>query len=865
MTTAERSSTTPSNAWDSLTSSREWLQTQQGDWILPSLNARHFGSPQGADQESEITESKSHAQNVLAEHFGDRLHQEDRLYVIIGSDSGQLLRYLREHAPLPRGSRWLVIEPEDILETLRENPAIESYCDEYVQLVGFDEWEDRAALLQLSAYFRIDGVVLERSLGALDGTDPQYIELTAFFDAHLTAERFRTTAQLNVAPFIEPHILSAPNFQGGIDHFENLFPGQQAVIIAGGPSLDQQIEWLLEHREALFLIAVSRVSARLLEVGINPDLVVTVDPFPISLTVSRQMFDFSDRTILVTSSHPYPAIANRWPHSLFCAGPLVPWTDDSINTGQAISMVGPTVTHMAAQLAVFMGFTKVLFCGLDLCHAPDGQTHASGSSEAAAGPLMDFSAVPVTTNSGESTWTTPDYYAGIQAMTQIAEHASSVEFVNPSPDAAIIEQVAHQPLDALTLPKVAFDRSPLDRIRDSITPSARQATLNALEKSLADIRDELQKVGNLAQLGLESNQAYFNLTHPARQKRHKRRMQAIDRLFKGRFERAARLAQRAATRAIMRTDLPHDFFALDRQQAENLASRYYDAIREEARRLITPLELALERVTTRRVELSDDVSPEEVAQRYLQYDEPERILWLERRQPDGDTPAMAEARAAYESQIEELLKKDRDRNRLKRSPRASLRQIERHFSSSRPEALSALAQALEHHQEGSTAFPYAAYAHGLAAELNEDLLSAADNHAAVLEQADPEHDAVLIEHALLRLTHINIEAKNSSDALATLQAAATINPTHWRLTARLALLENNAEAGITALTRHLEQFPGDIERIKQMVRLFVALEIPDGIPFCEQYLPYCDPAARLELEAFLKDAQNALGSSGETS
>lgn len=858
MTSAERSSTTPPYSWDNLTSSREWLQTQQGDWILPSINARHFGPRRNTAPKTDNTESKSHAETVLGQHFGDRLHQEDRLYIIIGSDSGQLLRFIRGHGPLPRGSRWLVIEPDDILDTLQQNPAIEALCDEYVQLVGFGEWEHQAALLQLPGYFRIDGVVLERSLGALDGTDPQYIELTAFFDAHLTAERFRTTAQLNVAPFIEPHILSAPNFQGGIDPFENLFPGQRAVIIAGGPSLDGQIDWLLAHRDALFVIAVSRVSARLIEAGIEPDLMVTVDPFPISLTVSRQMFDFSDRTILVTGSHPYPAIVNRWPNSLFCAGPVVPWPDDALNTGHSISMTGPTVTHMAAQLAVYMGFSEVIFCGLDLCHAPDGQTHARGSSEAAAGPLMDFSAVPVTTNTNESTWTTPDYYAGIRAMAEIAKHAGTVAFINPSPHAAIIDHVSHQPLDAIAIPREAFDRSPLDRIRDSVTPRARRATLEALDRSLVDIRDELQKVGNLAQLGLESNQAYFNLTHPARQKRHKRRMQAIDRLFKGRFERAARLAQRAATRAIMRTDLPHDFFALDRQQAEDLAGRYYDAIRGEARRLITPLELARERLATRQMELSDDANAEEIARRYLDYDEPERVRWLERHRHGADTPAMAEARAAYDTRIEELLETDRERNRQKRSPRASLRQIERHFSTNKPEALSSLAQALEKHREGDIALPYARYARGLAAELSEDLLAAAGSHADVLDQADPEQDAVLLEHALLRLTHINIEAQNSSDALATLQAAATLNPTHWRLTARLALLENDAETGINALTRHLEQFPGDVERIKQVVRLFVALEIPEGIDFCEQYLPYCGEADQVELKAFLAEAKHAL-------
>ncbi len=858
MTSTESPSNPSRPSLNKLESGHDWLQTQGGDWILPSVNALHFGREMTPTATGASLQSKSHAQRVLQSHFGNRLHREDRLYIVIGSDSGQLLRYVREHAPLPRGSRWLFIEPDDILEALLQNPTVTGFCDDYVKLVGLDEWKEQAALLQLPGYFRIDGVVLERSLGALDGTDSQYIDLTAFFDAELTALRFRTTVNLNMAPFIEPHILSAPNFLDGIEHLEKLFADRQAVIIAGGPSLDDQINWLCAHRESLFLIAVSRTSARLIEAGINPDIIVTVDPFPISLTVSRQMFDFPERTILVTSSHPYPVIANRWPGSIFCAGKLVPWHDDEINPERSLSMAGPTVTHMAAELAVFMGFSEVIFCGLDLCHAPDGRTHATGSSEAAAGPLMEFSAIPVTTNAGQSTWTTPDYYAGRGAMAAIAERATDVRFINPSPNAANIDHVEHRELDDIGIPNIPFDRTPLDRLRVEFTEASQKRRLKILAGSIESIRDELEKVGNLAQLGLESNQAYFHLTHPERQRRHKRRMQAIDRLFQGRYRRGAQLAQRAATRAIMRTDLPHDFFALDRRQAEHLANNYYDAIREQARRLNTPLELALERVVTRQMERDGTTSAEQLARRYLEHGEPERIRWLERQRPGVNGEAVQEAKAAYNERIEELLTKDRERHRRKRSPRVSLRQIERYFSHRNREALTSLAKSLENHREGKIALPYAAYARGLERELVEELPSAAAEHAQVIEQADTEEDTTLIEHALLRLGRINIEAEQIADALTMLHAAAGLNPTHWRMVARLALLDNHAETGITALTRHLEHFPGDVERIKQMVRLFVALQIPDGVRFCEQYLPYCRENDREALDEFLKDAKQTL-------
>lgn len=842
----------------SIEDQREWLKTHMGDWILPSVNALHFGTNVSTTDPNQLATSDSHAQKVIQLHFGDSLHQEDRLYIIIGSDSGQLLRYVRNHAPLPRGSRWLFIEPDDILATLWLNPAIADYCNDYVKLVGLDEWQEQANLLQLTGYFRIDGVVLARSLGALDTSDPQYIDLIAFFDAELTALRYRTTVHLNKAPFIEPHILSSPNFLDGVERLENLFRGKQAVIIAGGPSLDDQISWLRNRRDQLFVMAVSRTSARLLDAGIEPDLLVAIDPFPNSLTVSRQMFDFSDETLLVTSSHPYPAITNRWPGTIFCAGALVPWDDADINIQRPLLMTGPTVTHTASELAIFMGFSEIIFCGLDLCHAPDGQTHATGSSEAAAGPLMEFSAIPVATNNGGTSWTTPDYHTGIAAMAMIAGRAPDVKFVNPSPNAAAIEHVEHRELDEIHVPDRPFDRTPLKRARGEITEGLHETRLETLAQSIKSIREELDKVGNLAQLGLESNQAYFNLTHPERQRRHKRRMQAVDRLFQGRFRRAANLAQRAATRAIMRTDLPHDFFALDRRQAEQLGNSYYDAIREQARRLLAPLDLALERVITRQMELDGETDSEQLAERYLEHDEPERIRWLERKHPGISGDAVRRARAAYDKRIEQLLKKESDRHRRMRSPRVAVKQIERYFSHRNRPALCSLARSLEEHHEQDIARPYAAYARGLELELCGALPEAAAEHATVIEQADTEADAAVIERALLRLARINIEAEQIKDAVSMLQAAAALNPNHWRRVARLALLDDDAETGITALTRHLEHFPTDIERIKQLVRLFVALRIPDGIRFCERYLSFCSGEDRATLAGFLSEAKRSL-------
>lgn len=840
---------------------RQWLVTTGGDMIIPDINGRHFSRPPSAAAEGEtIGPDNSPAMRVLDRHFRKSLHAEDCLYVLIGSDSGELIRFLATAYPQPRGTRWIVIEPRDIYDLVITKPGIEQFLDEFIQLIPFEEWEQTAELLQINAYFRIDGVRLDRSLGALDTVDPAYVELIAYFDNQLTARRFE--AQINdIAPFIKEHALSAVNFDGPATKLRGLFEGKQCVVLAGGPSLDEHIEWLKSRRDGLFIIAVSRISGRLLEVGLIPDVVTHLDPKEKMLSTTRQMHDFPGSVLLVTGNHPYSGLANRWPHIHLCIGPLVPWLDTTLNAEITAHAKGPTVTHMSVQLANIMGFEEVIFAGLDLCHSESGHTHASGSDEANVGPTYESGMIPVETNRGTKAWTTPVFFSGIKGLELLAQSMPHIQFVNISEQAAAIAGVDYRPRSDIDATGQAFDRRPLDEALDEIGSSGRKADwLETLHESAESVADELLKVGNLAQLGLESNQAFFNAMNADRRARHKRRMKAIDRMFAHRLRRAAKLSQLAALRAIGSTDLPHDFFDLSRAQAESLANRYYAAIQHEALALRKTLGTMMVRIQTRLMEVSGDHDCRALAGRYLEYAEPEREHWLTaHRQCRPDD--VAEVRSAYERKLQAVIDEQARINQKSRSPRASLRLIERLFSIQDTAALSNLISSLQTHEQLEISTPYAHYASGLLRELQGAPASGVESYRDALDTASLDEDQVLIEHTLVRIAFNQIGQDAPAEAVDALKIAAEINPALWQMQARLALLNNDAEAGMVALTRHLEFFPSDVDKIKQLIRLFVALEIPNGIDFCEQYLPYCDSTDRVQLETLLEEARNSLHTS----
>lgn len=840
----------------------ELVQTQAGDWIFPALNGLHF-SP--ADDQT-VVAGTSPAQQALHAHFHDRLHQQDRLYVVIGSDSGQLIRFVQEQSPLPRGSRWVFVEPPSLAGILRHTPAIATLLDDYVHLITPEEWGEAAELLLLNDYFRINGVAFERSLAALDHPTSDYLELVDQFDAELTRRRYVTTANLGTAPFLSAQLANTPSFFANLVPLKGIFKGKKALILAGGPSLDDQIDWIKTHRARLFLIAVSRISARLLAAGIHPDLIATVDPYPVSLTVSRQMFDFGPQTILVAGNHAYPGIVNRWPHRILHTDLILPWDEPSpapdalsakaINPVGNLVSVGPTVTHTCVMLATYLGFTEIAFAGLDLCHAPDGQTHAQGSSEAAAGPLLDYTAVKVTTNLGQTAWTTPDYFAGIETLQDMAEHLAPQGFtlINPSPNAAAIAGVRFQPLEEIDWPSEPFDRRPLD----TAVPDAPEAIVDHLTRvraSMNTMAEQIQKIERLAQLGLESNRAFFNTINAHRQPLHQRRMRAIDRLMRTRFPEAEHLVKTMAHRELVATDLPHDFFALDAQQAEALANRFYATIQLAAKNLKPVLENIDFRLETRMMEQDRQQDPARILARYVAGNEPERVLWLATnwQLPPERT---AETASLFDAQMVRLLADDRMRNEERRSPKASLRLAEMHFSQHNKFALTALERALSQHPDPDRAKPYAAYLQGLLAELNQNAPQALQAYETVLNHVDADQDQLLLDHCLIRVSAVSLTLENPQQANQALDTAALFNPSRWALSGQLATLRGDYAHAIEAYSHYLARFPGDPQRIRQIATLFNMLGIDEGLDQCAALVAFCTPSDRTNLMADLKALQN---------
>ena len=157
------------------------------------------------------------------------------------------------------------------------------------------------------------------------------------------------------------------------------YKDQTALICAAGPSLSADLQAIRENRERFFLIVVDTALYVLSSAGIDPDLVVTVDPQPVN---SYYLEGYTGQAIFVAD----PATCNRSLRLIdleklyFLSSPLpLGRFFESFAREEAGQVAyGGSVTTNAYDLALKMGFRTIIFSGLDLSF-PDTRVHASGA------------------------------------------------------------------------------------------------------------------------------------------------------------------------------------------------------------------------------------------------------------------------------------------------------------------------------------------------------------------------------------------------------------------------------------------------------------------------------------------------------
>ena len=185
------------------------------------------------------------------------------------------------------------------------------------------------------------------------------------------------------ANFVQNQALQDENVTVLQDEFKN----KTMVLIAAGPSLDEEIEHLLQmNREGILIFAVGKVARKLIKAGIRPDYLVMIDAQAKTRWQIRGIEDCQIPLIyLSTVSHE---VAGDYKGKRYIA------YQEGVAQAEAAArkenvllfQTGGSVATFALDMGIRMGFDKIVCLGMDMGYTTV-RTHAEGIGH----EIKDFS------------------------------------------------------------------------------------------------------------------------------------------------------------------------------------------------------------------------------------------------------------------------------------------------------------------------------------------------------------------------------------------------------------------------------------------------------------------------------------------
>lgn len=771
---------------------------------------------------------------VFRQHFGNKLEDEDTLSVVIGCDSGLLVEHLQRQG-VAAGSRFLFIELPDVLARIEARLG-DLTLDPRIKITSPDAWHQHAMDFSLDSYAYINRLRILNSVGAADAFIAGYRLLHRHVKADLDAWMWSLRSTLQSSYFIDRQLRNAAEAHNAAVCLKDSFPGCTAVLLGGGPSLDEILPWVQQHRDEVVVIAVSRICRRLLDDGVTPDIVCTIDPTALSFDVSKDMLKLPDDVLLVSAYHAHPPLISQWNGRHVFLGARVPW-NSALNITN-LGVVGPTVTNTALALAVEMGFSQLILGGVDLCFSADGHSHAQGSNERLAGPALGHMGPLVETNSGDRAETTDALQQAVNdiaAQAQVAQ-ARGCRIINPARHAARIPHVLHQTLDAVALS--SLDQNPRDTLGRLLPVSDAEARLRhyrALDKDLAATEHRVRRIRELAGDALHCNDGLFGRNGETADFKYKLRMDSIEKRLEKEFQGLAELVKRYGITAFLRVIRPDRDREWTDAEIETTGRIYYEAYRDGATKFLDTLAQTRKLVAAR---MTEDAARPDVLQlvdAWRQHDEAGRVRVWRQRRPDqaaalsaAAAAAMAETEAVFRAVLE-----------AKDTPHMARCKAESELRSVPSKAtwlfqhkdLAGLRRLLSGLEERATAGDSAALwlTRGYVAELEERPQDALADYQNI-------QDGPALEDALRRITALSLAQADYANAMLALECLGHLSASFLPQYAELLRLSGEAQRAAETYVRYLEQVPDDLAAMLKLGQLYLEQGVQDGARWAFEYV-----------------------------
>ena len=770
------------------------------------------------------TFSKIDSETRYRQAYAEALFQPNHLYVIAGSDSGLLIRYLQSR-DLPEGSRYVLVELPEVLAMIQAEINLNELPPS-IAVIDYENLWSQLEAFSFNDYAYLHHIAPRQSFAAMDAFLFEYRDLTNLIDRSLRERVYRLQAELGSAAFIEAQLENIAENQVPAKVLKGAFKGKTAVVLGGGPSLDDILPWVAENSDKVAVLAVSRISRQLLEKNVQPHLVFSVDPFDVSFDVSREMLQFWDKALFVHSYHVSPLLLGQWSGRSVYLGPRLPWNSElnEDNLGGA----GPTVTNSAISVAVAMGFEQVILGGVDLCYGATGISHAQGSNESQSGPrLSDTLTVP--TNDGGTAETGADFALAIATMGAQAGDAvkSGCKIINPAPKAAVIDNVEYRPLGDIAIEPL--DDSPVATaaaLLPTVNSETRSLHYRTMLAEMERAERQLNKMRKLTGEALECNAGLFGRNGLEANFKYKIRMDKIERKLKRDFPEFAPLVKKYSIGSFLKIVHPGDERKWSDEEIERVGQTYYEAYSEGIGKLLTQVTAVKEKLVARLIEETSTPDFAVLAKQWRKDKQTGRLLVWKHHHPEAYCELPDEAKALGEELEEEfravMATTDTGHMQKVRSVRSLdgvFGKAVRLFHSREDGGLQRLKEGLLIHPDRVRAEPLGVLIDGYLAELEGQPDKALNFYQLLIgEEFNP-----LTEEGLKRILTLSFKNGDMENALLALECLANAVMTYKPQYAEMLRLSGQQQSAADVLVDYLEAIPHDLVALLKLGEVYRAM------------------------------------------
>lgn len=231
-----------------------------------------------------------------------------------------------------------------------------------------------------------------------------------------------------------------------LSDLEGKFSGQTALILAAGPSLNENIEKIKANRDKYVIFAVNKVLRILNANGIVPDFAICLDASYINHTLTG-LEDFCSKTNCIMDLKSDSEILTKnfkRVFTTFAENDLVVKKLADYNPFIKTYESGGSATTMAFVAAVKLGFSKIIFSGLDLAFK-DNVMYATGEEiERVSGTEIKVETVTknltkIKSVTGGEVLTRDDYASFVQHFETLIRDLNYSEVYNTTSFGAKIE------------------------------------------------------------------------------------------------------------------------------------------------------------------------------------------------------------------------------------------------------------------------------------------------------------------------------------------------------------------------------------------------------------------------------------------